>query len=84
MGISDAYIVACRCNVCDDAAVKLPPAQCDQPILRRAWDDYPPARAKTLNREPLADQEKAVMRRDSNGCMVPVKVREDVGDAQQR
>ncbi|MDG5489604.1 hypothetical protein NYR55_13350 [Sphingomonas sp. BGYR3] len=68
----------------DAATAKPPTAPCDQPVIRHARNDHPPAQGQTLNREPLADQEKAVMRNDGRGCMVPVRVRENIGNAQQR
>lgn len=42
-----------------------------------------PVAARPLTREPLADQEKAVLRTDGQGCIVPVVVREDIGRAQR-
>lgn len=56
----------------------------DRPVCelsaRTMVDTREPVRIRPLEREPLADQEVAVLRFD-DGCIKPVIVREDVGDA---
>ncbi len=56
--------------------------KCRTAQVRGADNPMPARRLEPLGRQPLADQEKAVMYREG-GCLKPVIVREDVGTEQR-
>lgn len=62
-----------------------PVVKCENAKTQYAGKPGEPAKAvhpRTLAQEPLANQYYPVLRRE-NGCDVPVKIREDVGQLQR-
>lgn len=55
---------------------------CRDPKVHRADQSKAPLRAEPLDRQPLGNQEKAVMYRE-DGCLKPIMVRENVGTEQR-